>query len=275
MAAAAHQVQPVIAVALDTSVSTTGPRIPASFGVSDPIGGYGTIGAIQSITPPTPSENELAFTTVQDKPSDSIAPGADSSMLVDGTKVGYKIVHLQRLANPLATWDPTLNPYLTIDSASIDVRAFNGVWNQNADPNAGGGTIYNFASTQRGDQYLATTNLPPQISQGQNNVLWAHEYAHTPGAGVLQAATGPGNVSQILPYTLYHSLGYLSNQSYGGVPGSVNYLSTSPYVGALQTGPNQPSFPWLTWNNRPYVSRNGAGGSCRRAVHRDCFTISA
>ncbi len=193
--------------------------------------------------------------TPQDKPSDQIATGGDPSMKTDGTQVGYKIVHLQRLANPLAAYNATLNPYLTIDSAPIDMRAFNGVWNKNADPSNSAGTAYNFASTQRGDQYYtAAASMPLQISQGQNNVLWAHEYAHVAGSGALTAPTGTV-ANQIFPYIMHHSLGYLS-QAYGAGPGNVNYLSSpNAYVGALQasTGGNA-QFPWLTWNNRPYVS---------------------
>ncbi len=140
----------------------------------------------------------------------------------------------------------------------VDVRAFNGVWTGNADPNVGGAAMYNFCSTQRGDQYLtAAGSMPPQIQQGQNNVLWAHEYAHVAGSGALAASTGAGNnATQVFQYPLYHSLGYLS-QDYGSGPGTTNYLQApGAYIGALQanTGGNQPPFPWLTWNNRPYVS---------------------
>ena len=43
-----------------------------------------------------------------------------------------KIIHLQRLANPLLPYnntptDPNYNPYRTIDTMPIDLTAFNGI----------------------------------------------------------------------------------------------------------------------------------------------------
>ena len=254
----AGSVQPVTAVALDTSYGTAGQRFPGSFGISDPLLGYSSAVGVApaAVNPgPTPSEGEWAYATAQDKPSDNFG---DISMLTDGTKVNYKTVYLQRLADPTNPWNATTNPYLTLDAMPIDVRAFNGVWTGNADPNNAAGAMYNFCSTQRGDQYYtAAGSIPPQIQQGQNNVFWAHEYAHVAGSGMLAAGTpGTNPPNQIFTYPLHHSLGYLS-QGYGTGPGSANYLqSPGGYVGALaaNTSGNQPPFPWLTWNNRPYVS---------------------
>ncbi len=62
-----------------------------------------------------------------------------------GTTDNYRTVHLQRLANPLLPWNPPpgqikdvtgtdmnqpnlpVNPYLTVDTSSVDLTAFNGV----------------------------------------------------------------------------------------------------------------------------------------------------
>lgn len=62
-----------------------------------------------------------------------------------GTTSNYRTIHLQRLANPLLPWNPPpgqikdvagndqnqpnlpVNPYLTVDTASVDLTAFNGV----------------------------------------------------------------------------------------------------------------------------------------------------
>ena len=50
----------------------------------------------------------------------------------DGTYVNYRVVYLQRLANPLLPYDntptdPGYNPYRTIDQMAVDVTAFNGI----------------------------------------------------------------------------------------------------------------------------------------------------
>ena len=38
----------------------------------------------------------------------------------------YRVVHLQRLANPLLPHDPILNPYRTVDTMPVDLTTFNG-----------------------------------------------------------------------------------------------------------------------------------------------------
>ena len=74
-----------------------------------------------------------------DKPFDT-AP----ELKRNGTTANYRVIHLQRLANPLLPWNPPpvladgttanpehrsnlpINPYLTVDSASVNLTAFNG-----------------------------------------------------------------------------------------------------------------------------------------------------
>ncbi len=92
-------------------------------------------------------------------------------------------------------------------------------------------------------------------------------------------ADGPNPASHIFNFNLWHSLGYLNQHPWtsatpnGWLPAGI---TTPPYgtyytsaaaplpsmAGALQptanvpsgVAPSQPVFPWLTWNNRPYVS---------------------
>ncbi len=54
------------------------------------------------------------------------APLADDGILETATTPDYKTAFLQRLANPLEPWHPTLNPYITVDWMPIDVTVFNG-----------------------------------------------------------------------------------------------------------------------------------------------------
>ncbi len=81
-----------------------------------------------------------------DKPFDT-AP----ELIRTGTTANYRMIHLQRLANPLLPWNPPplladgktpnpehranmpINPYLTVDSSSVNLTAFNGTSNAEGD----------------------------------------------------------------------------------------------------------------------------------------------
>jgi len=255
--------QNAIAIALDTAVTSGGTAGPRTFGISDPVGGY-----TNAVSATPNAAGEPVLVTAAPQPLDYTS--GDRSLLINQTITGYRTVHLQRLANPQIPFNAISNPYLTIDSASVDVTAFNGIWNQTTDPNSGTGFSGAFASTQRGDQsaLTGTPAMPPQL-KNQSNVLWVREFGHTSpvtaglaNAGVL--AQNQGSVaSQVFTPVLHHSIGYL-NQMYGLA--SVN--ANSPYTAAASTAytssnyaapsaylgmPTTP-FPWLTWNNRPYTT---------------------
>lgn len=81
-----------------------------------------------------------------DKPFDGY-PGHKTApeLLRNGTTANYRTIHLQRLANPMLPWNPApgsfkdsagqdmyranmpINPYRTVDTSSVNLTAFNGV----------------------------------------------------------------------------------------------------------------------------------------------------
>ena len=65
---------------------------------------------------------EVKYQTVYDTPFDM-----EFDLVRNGTTANYRTIHLQRLANPLLPWNQHTNPYLTIDSMSVDLTAFNGM----------------------------------------------------------------------------------------------------------------------------------------------------
>jgi len=65
---------------------------------------------------------EGIYDPAYDRPLDT-----DPLLATTGTAVNYRVVRLQRLANPLLAWNANSNPYVTIDTASVDMTAFNGV----------------------------------------------------------------------------------------------------------------------------------------------------
>ena len=202
---------------------------PFRLSVSEPVGGY------PSTNFDVPTEKYLSPTDIPFDDNRTTDPGVDGQpasavLQKDQTVARYRIIHLQRLANPLLPYSQVTNPYLTIDSMPVDLTAFNGITNA-VDPNAipiGGARIH-FESRQRGELNDAI---------GQYNI-WKQEATRKNNWG-----PAPGSVPSLHNFNdgLKNSFGYL-NQPFG-VPSSI-----AGYVG----DPQQP-FPWLTWNNRPYIS---------------------
>ncbi|MEQ8788912.1 MAG: hypothetical protein RIC55_21550 [Pirellulaceae bacterium] len=193
--------------------------------------------------------------------TDFTATEKNALMSRDGTTTNFRTVHLQRLANPLAPWHSTRNPYLTIDTASVDLTAFNGVETANETYRTDGtfpavatdpDPDLEFNSHERGDK--------AQASDGLRN-LWRKERIRVPSDITGQSPDGLP-VMHHFPYQLSHTLGRL-NAAFGTAyndttkpnppyPSGPN-LGSRYYVGAPNTA-GAPAFPWLNWNNRPFVS---------------------
>jgi hypothetical protein len=172
-----------------------------------------------------------------DRPLDSEEKRADDkddvpALLQNGTTPRFRIVHLQRLADPMQPYDENLNPYLTIDSMPIDLTAFNGV-TKDTDPKATDGKTM-FRTRERGEteQKLAATSFN----------IWKQE----PTVKNVVTEAEPKVSAHVFDYPFNHTLGYLNKPFGPPSPGSQNGLNRG--------GPQMP-FPWLTWNNRPYVSQ--------------------
>lgn len=256
---------PTVAVVMDQRLYGGKPAATASLSITDPIDGYPEY----SMVNPGPILEEWklneadadgagghpadgAYVPPLDRPLDdpnhpraglraNLVSGLPRGRLDrSGTLRDYARIHLQRLANPLADYHPVLNPFRTIDSSSVDVTAFNGVSNPNP---AIADTNIRFRSLQRGDE--DPIPIPPYRRE-----LWSHPPANSggfPGDVVDPALQG---TNQRFAYLLRHSLGYL-NAKYGPIrPAGV------AFTGAPDESNNRgPTFPWLTWLNRPFVSQ--------------------
>jgi hypothetical protein len=171
-----------------------------------------------------------------------------------GTHPRFRVALLQRLADPTRPWNATTNPYLTIDSQAIDLTVFNGEenppsqaaweiaanppWDNNEpydiadDPNAPNRREIMFGSRERGDlRNQAAGNIrAPNIW----NPFSSDPQPSQPGVGA----------AVFWNFPLRQTFGAL-NTTYGP-----RRAGPAEYVGA----PQRP-FPWLTWNNRPFVSQ--------------------
>ena len=193
-------------------------------------------------------------------------PGEIERLLRDGTWLDHRVVHLQRLANPLFAWNALSNPYLTIDTMSVDLTTFNGVAVDNDDPDKGNDGDLEFASLERG---AATFKAGTTLRE-----LWAQE--PTDGVAVGWKATWrePGNpTGHFFPYAIKQTLGYLNHgyhpyflqntdpsgaaKTFIGAPDTVNPLQTrngNPVPAGAFTGMARPAFPWLVFHDRPFAN---------------------
>ena len=199
--------------------------------VSGPAGGYDPLITAAELA----TFNGTVFNPPLDQPLDLRRPvNDDIAAMVAETDTWPRafIIHLQRLANPENQYDADTNPYLTVDSLPIDLITYNGA---DVDDDAAPGNI-KFESRQRGEATTNFTGIGP---------LWQSR--------IDEKTTAPSQTQEVgslyrFPYTLSQTLGFL-NEPFGPLLSSPNV--PSDYMGSPQT-----PFPWLNWNNRPYMSKN-------------------
>jgi len=161
-----------------------------------------------------------------DKPFDTA-----TEIMESGRKDHFKVVHLQRLANPLLPFNANENPYRTVDSMSIDLNSFNGL-DSTADLNDGKAAV-DLIARERGER--------AEVSDAGIKKLWRREpYSDPPEKNNVFASVTNHNFDK----PLHHTLGYLNDPF--GIP-------LDATAGSYEGDPQNP-FPWLTWNNRPFVS---------------------
>jgi hypothetical protein len=216
---------PPIAIVIDQALdgATANPR---SVSISEPTLGYPGVsvnGVGESVVP----KSDLPL-------DDAINPLVNS--------LQSRVIHLQRLADPTMPFNPSTNPYRTIDTAPVALTVFSGVMpGEPAGTSVTGTAHKGLASTQRG---MNETN--------SINTLWT--YGGPIGGPLLDinATMTPGDTTHNYPFQLKHTLGYLNDNYYpvGGIAAGVFAGGgTTPGYGGQPKNP----FPWLTWNNRPYV----------------------
>ena len=161
----------------------------------------------------------------------------------NATVPAYRIIYLQRLADPTRPWAPEAgnpaiwNPYRTVDAMTVDLTTFNGMplvppATAAKDPTTTTGT-YHFESHQRGEK----NSFPVTTAPGQplEVNLWKQEPANKNQAGWTGGARNP-TAKQVFNLPLNQTLGFL-NQPFGTPAAS---------------GDPQFPFPWLNFSYRPF-----------------------
>jgi hypothetical protein len=213
--------------------------------------------------------NQYFYDRPLDKTSGYPLAAAGETIPYSGTVTNYKTVFLQRLANPLAAYDPTSNPYLTVDWMPIDLTVFNGEEDPNPDPETPDSpdfpalkTDVKFGARQRGISDFSATEDPPfpaavaSNSDNYKNNLWA-PLSNTP------AVNDKAKTDVNFDYKLEHSLGYLNKAFWASA--SPHWITNSsigqngdPLVGStmlFDAASQIKPFPWLPWFGRPYVNQ--------------------
>ncbi|HTN75229.1 MAG TPA: hypothetical protein VL096_08280, partial [Pirellulaceae bacterium] len=231
------QTQPVVAAVINKTTGGAARR----FSISEPVGGYSvaapsmlaaeSAGLPQLIEPPL--DIPLDFTDGEGK----------DVLMKDGTKYQHRVMHLQRLANPLQPFDATSNPYRTIDTIGADLTCFNGVESKKETTQSDNDKKEGFESLQRGDPTAALPNPPPRQ-------LWKRNLSQT------MTEVPEPDMSHFWAFKLHHTLGYLNSSYAPTMADMATDDSTYPghQRGDLRVGPGESAFPLLMWNNRPFNS---------------------
>ncbi|MDC0937287.1 hypothetical protein OAS39_13460, partial [Pirellulales bacterium] len=182
-----------------------------------------------------------------DTPLDADGPDA-LALLQIGNHAAFRWIYLQRLANPMLPWNPepllpdgnpnpkhddtlVVNPYLTVDQSAVNITVFNGEDARNETKRLNRSKARNeFASLERG-RHNDPTN-PRAATDKQSSLL----SVESPD---LRKDGRPGGGDHIFDAIPALTLGSL-NKSFDADG---------------DQRPDEP-FPWLTWNNRPYISSN-------------------
>jgi hypothetical protein len=177
------------------------------------------------------------------------------SLQTNQTVPAFRMIYLQRLANPLKPYDkqvtlpngtpnPNYNPYRTVDCMAVDLTVFNGL-TDTKDPVAGDNSkIDHFEARQRGEHNEG--DLVSGLNQQMD--LWKQEPVDK---SYTSTTTPPQATGHYFTVGLKHSLGYL-NQPFGAP--EANAVTGERGMLAGTTTAQNGTFPWLAWNNRPYIS---------------------
>ena len=216
---------------------------PRSLSISDPNGGYtDAFAAVEMMTGTAPaiagSGDGQQVLPVINLPLDSGANAGDiDAIWNNGVTDNFRFAYLQRLANPLLDHGTMANPYLTIDTAGVDLLAFNGMTTNPSNTMMGA----NGEVGDRGARPLtqSSTNVK-SVERGESKIV---DGAEVPRQNLF--ASEEGNqidpaVGGNTPVADMHNFSFEFTESFGG-------LNSSYSSG---TGP----LGWLTWNNRPFSS---------------------
>ena len=242
-----NAIQPTVAVIVDQ---------PRRLSVTEPIAGYVPAGAYD-----VNSAGHLHAPPPIDIPQDISANEYWTGVLdTDATHAKFRILHLQRLADPLQDYDSQTNPYRTVDSAQIDLTAFNGVTGPAVDPILAAPGTYAFFTRERGETTPPLANNLWQVTITNNATAPSNDHGEGANSRYIRTVANPHFFGE----DFSHTLGYV-NECFGDPrkPDDLNAGTTDDvpdapgYMGdpTAWAGDTPRPFPWLTWHNRPFTGQ--------------------
>lgn len=199
---------------------------PRPFSISDPFGGYTDVSGGAATQVPDGYRYTTPGQIMDRLPVPVGDNNRDARDIIDilqhnQTTNSFRLIYLQRLANPEQPWDANLNPYISVDNFQMDLLAFNGARASNADP-------------QPPPAFVPRDGLADSLERNgaaiTNRQLWGSLRGQRP------PSIGGVFANHYFNIALRESLGMTNDLFEPNNPA------------------NQLAFPWLSWNNRPYAS---------------------
>lgn len=212
------------------------------FNVTDPFGGYPILDDRQGGGQPMvllddgfsygPADGNDCYDVPLDDPDspsnqDNNRNDVDLEAIMadEGMNRRFRVIKLQRLANPSIVWHPNDNPYLTVDVLDMDLVAFNGVEGQSAQ---------DAITPEKAD---TASTLERGAEMANDNSWVARDLFRSVRGQVNDIPTSSPLAQHQFGFALTESLGQ-TNQAFVNNPAN----------------PNDRFFTSLKWNNRPFVS---------------------
>ncbi len=180
------------------------------------------------------------YATPIDLPADGSAASPNPASPINGnwstrTELDFRTALLQRLADPTQPYNQNTNPYITVDWQNIDLTVFNGQPPQTAekDPDdiVGNAGPLVFGTRERG-------------TTAKSREIWNPIY-QSPSVTMLTKGA-----AAVFDFNLTQTIAQV-NVTFGTPwtpPAELPEYNNCPTPSGQQT------YPWLTWNNRPFVS---------------------
>jgi hypothetical protein len=177
-------------------------------------------------------------------------------LMFNGTHPNFAIIHLQRLSNPSRPFHATSNPYLTVDSMTVDLTVVNTKANGESLDEPGQTPSPDPSNTRL--SWLATQKQyrPKSVQRGgkvterggPEQDIWSSRVNATPTDLNLDTLFRTGTLAP-RPAEFVPAVPDVSGVT--PLPTTVALTTTS---GTLPERFTAKRFPWLFWANRPYAS---------------------
>ena len=243
--------QPAVAI----PINRWGPAgLERSFGLSDPDEGYeAALGVMTEEYDPDgmagngDGDGRIIVDAMGDPApvdyADNTNPHAPIQNRDDGLyDERFRWVQLQRLANPLADFDPVTNPYITVDETFLDLIVFNGHDTYDSSEAGVNNTIpeTELRAIERG-HFEANPALGRAATE--RRLLWRPEMQRE-----LPSSEEPGTNLAVL-----HHFNFEFFQTLGGV--NLHDQDSDVATGANEFATRSITWPEFPWYNRPFVSQ--------------------